>query len=103
VGVRLRALAFLVILTTGDYLLWSWSIANGHDILSLVAGLTLIPLAAVGFAQLILTGGRVTALLLGRSSKATRTEQTSPKTNSREHPGRNSSAQADPSSGKLAA
>jgi hypothetical protein len=67
-GVRLRALVLLLVLTAGDYLLWNWSIADGHDILSLVAGLTLLPLAAVSLGGLVLAGGRLVAWSLGRPS-----------------------------------
>ena len=51
---RPRTLAFLLLLTTADYLLWNWSIASGHDVVSLVAGLTLLPLGTVSIAQLAL-------------------------------------------------
>jgi hypothetical protein len=47
-------------LTLGDYLLWNWSLNSNHDVLALVAGLTLPPLAiaclwllAVNVARLI--------------------------------------------------
>ena len=29
----------------GDYLLWNWSLNGNHDVLALVSGLTLPPLA----------------------------------------------------------
>jgi hypothetical protein len=66
--VRLRALVPLLVLTAVDYALWDWSIADGHDIVSLVAGLTLLPLAAVSFGGLVLAVARVLGLLLGSSS-----------------------------------
>ncbi|MFZ1153725.1 MAG: hypothetical protein WAN93_02350 [Solirubrobacteraceae bacterium] len=99
---RLRALVFLLVLTAGDYLLWNWSIADGHDIVSLVAGLTLLPLAAVSFGQLILAGGRLTALLLGRSSTPVRAGGSSLEANPGELP-QVSSSESNSSSGKLAA
>lgn len=47
-------------LTVGDYLLWSWSLGGNHEVLALVSGLTLPPLAVaclwllvLGFARLI--------------------------------------------------
>lgn len=47
-------------LTLGDYLLWNWSLNSNHDVLALVAGLTLPALAiaclwllAVNVARLI--------------------------------------------------
>jgi hypothetical protein len=103
VGVRLRALAFLLLLTAGDYLLWNWSIANGHDIMSLVAGLTLLPLAAVSFGQLILAGGRLMALLLGSSSAPVRAREGLLENNAGELPPQLPAAKPNTSSGKLAA
>jgi hypothetical protein len=58
----------LLVLTAADYALWDWSIAGGHDIVSLVAGLTLLPLAAVSLGGLVLAGARVLGFLLGSSS-----------------------------------
>jgi hypothetical protein len=103
VGVRLRALVFLLVLTAGDYLLWDWSIADGHDIVSLVAGLTLLPLAAVSLGQLVLAGGRLTALLIGRSSTPTRAGRASRKADAPERALHASASEPDSSSGKLAA
>jgi hypothetical protein len=68
--VRIRALLFLLVLTAGDYLLWNWSIDQGHDVVSLVAGLTLLPLAAVSLGALAMAGARLMGWLLGRSSSA---------------------------------
>jgi hypothetical protein len=63
----------LLVLTTADYALWDWSIADGHDIVSLVAGLTLLPLAAVSLGGLVLAGARLLGLLFGTSSSRVRT------------------------------
>jgi hypothetical protein len=104
--VRLRVLAFLLVLTAGDYLLWDWSIADNHDIVSLLAGLTLVPLAAVSLAQLVLAGGRLMALLLGRSSTsaaAGRRGRASREPNPSEQPADASTSKSNSSSGKLAA
>lgn len=65
---RLRALPLLLALTAADYALWHWSIANGHDIVSLVSGLTLLPLLAATLALLVLGGGRLLGFALKRSS-----------------------------------
>ena len=73
--VRLRALVPLLVLTGVDYVLWDWSIANGHDILSLVAGLTLLPLAALSLGGLVLTGIRLCKLLLDRSAPRAHTHR----------------------------
>ena len=44
-NVSFRPLVFVIGLTVGDYLLWNWSLNGNHDVLALVAGLTLPPLA----------------------------------------------------------
>jgi hypothetical protein len=64
--VRLRALPLLLVLTVADYALWDWSIADGHDILSLIAGLTLLPLAAATLALLAVGAARLLSLALKR-------------------------------------
>jgi hypothetical protein len=101
--VRLRAVVFLLVLTAGDYLLWDWSIADGHDIVSLVAGLTLLPLAAVSLGGLVLAGTRLLGLLLGRSSTSTRAGQASREADASERPRQASASESDSSSGRLAA
>jgi hypothetical protein len=64
--VRLRALPLLLVLTAADYALWDWSIASGHDIVSLIAGLTLLPLAAATLALLALGAWRLLGFALAR-------------------------------------
>jgi hypothetical protein len=54
-------LAIVSGLTIGDYLLWNWSLNGGHDVLALVSGLTLPPLAAAFLWLIALTGARVLA------------------------------------------
>ncbi len=39
-----RSLAVVGVLALGDYMLWNWSVSANHDIVALVAGVTLIPL-----------------------------------------------------------
>jgi hypothetical protein len=95
-SVRLRALVFLLALCAGDYLLWGWSIADGHDIVSLVAGLTLLPLAAVSVA-------RGLSFLLERSSSVSRAKHTSRRAAVRERSRAASTADSDPPSRRLAA
>lgn len=63
---RLRALPLLLALTAADYALWDWSIADGHDITSLIAGLTLLPLAAATLAMLALGAARLLSFALAR-------------------------------------
>ena len=79
---RLRALPLLLVLTAADYALWDWSIANGHDILSLIAGLTLLPLAAATLAMLALGAARLLGFMLARPTtrrRPTATPVTAPK------------------------
>jgi hypothetical protein len=40
----IRSLAVTGVLTLGDYMLWNWSVGANHDVVALVAGVTLIPL-----------------------------------------------------------
>jgi hypothetical protein len=101
--VRLRALVSLLVLTSADYVLWDWSIADGHDIVSLCAGLTLLPLAAVTLGGLVLTGARMLRLVLGASSRHARAERASRGTSASERTTHTSAAQPDRSSGRLAA
>jgi hypothetical protein len=62
--VSYRPLAFVSGLTFGDYLLWNWSLNANHDVLALVSGLTLPPLALACLAMLAVNLLR----LLGRST-----------------------------------
>jgi hypothetical protein len=54
-------LAIVSGLTIGDYLLWNWSLNGSHDVLALVSGLTLPPLAAAFIWLIALTGARLFA------------------------------------------
>jgi hypothetical protein len=56
-----RPLAIVSGLTIGDYLLWSWSLNGHHDVLALISGLTLPPLAIALLWLLALTLARVLA------------------------------------------
>jgi hypothetical protein len=56
-------LAIVSGLTIGDYLLWNWSLNGNHDVLALVSGLTMPPLA---IAFLWLVALTVTRLLSDR-------------------------------------
>jgi hypothetical protein len=92
----------LLVLTGVDYALWDWSIANSHDIVSLVAGLTLLPLVAVSLGGLALTGARLCGLLLGRSSSRVRAGAHARKARATEHTTTTPAASQE-SSRKLAA
>jgi hypothetical protein len=61
VRVSHRPLAIVSGLTIGDYLLWNWSLNGNHDVLALVSGLTLPPLAIALLWLLALTGARLLA------------------------------------------
>jgi hypothetical protein len=54
-----RPLAIVSGLTIGDYLLWNWSLNGNHDVLALVSGLTLPPLAIAFLWLLVLTVARL--------------------------------------------
>jgi len=58
-------LALVSVLAGGDYLLWNWSLQGSHDVLALVAGLTLPPLAIALIWLLALN----TARLLARAAR----------------------------------
>lgn len=56
-----RPLVFVAALTVGDYLLWNWSLNSNRDVVALVAGLTLPPLALACLWLLALTLARLIA------------------------------------------
>jgi hypothetical protein len=58
-------LALVSVLVGGDYLLWNWSLQGNHDVLGLIAGLTLPPLAIA----LIWLLGLSAARLLARTAR----------------------------------
>jgi hypothetical protein len=62
-----RPLAIVSGLTIGDYLLWNWSLNGHHDVLALISGLTLPPLAIASLWLLALTLARVLASTTRRS------------------------------------
>jgi hypothetical protein len=67
--VTYRPLAIASGLTLGDYLLWDWSLNHNHDVLAVVAGLTLPPLALAWLWLLMVTLVRLTARSRRRSSQ----------------------------------
>jgi hypothetical protein len=54
-----RPLVFVSGLTVGDYLVWNWSLNGNYDVLALVSGLTLPPLAVACLWLLALSVARV--------------------------------------------
>jgi len=67
--VTYRPLAIVSGLTLGDYLLWDWSLNHNHDVLAVVAGLTLPPLALAWLWLIAVTLVRLTARTTRRSSQ----------------------------------
>jgi hypothetical protein len=53
-------------LTTGDFLLWNWSLSANHDVLALIAGVTLLPLAAASVLLAALTVAQLASRLTRR-------------------------------------
>jgi hypothetical protein len=75
--VRLRVLPLLLAVVAADYALWDWSIASGHDIVSLVAGLTLLPMATLALGMLAVAGARLLRFVLGGGTGRTVTVRAS--------------------------
>lgn len=66
-----RPLVLVGALTSGDFLLWNWSLSSGHDVLALVSGLTLPPLAAACLLLFVLAAARVASRLTRRAAGTT--------------------------------
>jgi hypothetical protein len=107
-----RPLVLVSGLTVGDYLVWNWSLNGNHDVLALVSGLTLPPLAvaclwlfAASAARLIARYGRRSSaqILEGPAARAAagRDAQTSTAAPPEDAPSQSGSATR--SSGRLAA
>ena len=62
-----RPLVFVLALAVGDYFLWTWSLNGNHDVIALIAGLTLPPLVIAAVWLLALTGARFLGDLTRRS------------------------------------
>ncbi len=69
-----RPSVFVLALTVGDYFLWNWSLSANHEVLALVSGLTLPPLALVSLWILAVGAMRVVAAFAGsrRAARAGR-------------------------------
>jgi len=70
-----RPLAIVTGLTVGDYFLWNWSLGGSHDVLALVSGLSLPPLAAASIWLIALTAAR----LLGRVARRSPAQVATPR------------------------
>jgi hypothetical protein len=64
-----RPLVLVFGLTVGDYLLWNWSLNSNRDLLALVSGLTLPPLAVVFLWLLALSIARLLARTARRPAR----------------------------------
>jgi hypothetical protein len=64
-----RPLVFVLGLTVGDYLVWNWSLNGNHDVLALISGLTLPPLALASLWILAITLARLVGAFAGRSER----------------------------------
>ena len=64
-----RPLAIVSLLALADYLLWNWSLGGSHDILALVAGLTLVPLL-IAVAWLLVKGATGLLAEMARRTRA---------------------------------
>jgi hypothetical protein len=101
--VRLRVLPLLLAVVAADYALWDWSIASGHDIVSLVAGLTLLPMAVIALGMLVVATARLLRFLLGGATGRTPTVRATADTTPTTSGTHRKPASEEGSSGRLAA
>jgi hypothetical protein len=94
-----RPLAVVSLLALADYLLWNWSLGRNHDILALVAGLTLVPLL-IAFAWLLVKG---TTGLIADAARRSRTRLATRTATARARAGAESSGPAGPLRSTVAA
>jgi hypothetical protein len=73
-----RPLVLVSGLTVGDYLLWNWSLAGNHDVVALVSGLTLPPLAVACLWLLALSVARLIARSTRRPARREEREHAPP-------------------------
>jgi len=97
-------LALVSVLAGCDYLLWNWSLQGSHDVLALISGLTLPPLAIALIWLLGLNAARALAHLARaprqRPQEASPAQQLTP---NQPQPGGEHHQQRASSSSKLAA
>lgn len=106
--VRIRALAVVLPVTAGDYLLWNWSVAGSHDVVALASGMTLLPLVAISLGLIGLGALRLVALMLARSRTIARavhpaSARTTAASRQAERPIASAAERRSPSERKLAA
>jgi hypothetical protein len=73
--VPLRRPVFVLGVTVGDYLLWNWSLNGNHDVIALISGLTLPPLALVSFWLLAVTSAELVGMFARRRRLARATSR----------------------------
>ncbi len=81
-----RPLVFFSGLTVADSLLWNWSLNSNHDVLALVSGLTLPPLAVASLWLLSLTVARLLARVARRPTRRTARHAVGRRTRRRRQP-----------------
>ncbi len=71
-----RPLVPVLGLAIGDYVLWNWSLNGNHDVLALIAGLTLPPLAVACVWLLALSAADLIAATVRRQPARSRARGT---------------------------
>lgn len=67
-----RTLVLVSGLTVGDYLLWNWSLNANHEVIALVSGLTLPPLALLSLWLIAVAVARLLARTASRPAARAR-------------------------------
>jgi hypothetical protein len=101
-----RPLVFVSGLTVGDFLLWNWSLNGNHDVLALVSGLTLPPLAVAFLWLAVLSLARLIAFTARRPTARERGRRATRRVRGRESrpaPPAASATSAQPHTGQGAA
>ncbi|HEY7830447.1 MAG TPA: hypothetical protein VIC06_07785 [Solirubrobacteraceae bacterium] len=100
-------MALVSVLAAGDYLLWNWSLQGNHDVLALVSGLTLPPVAIALMWLLGLNAARLLARVARAPKQQSRSTQSPQRMAQQPQPGQSQAGgdrqQPASSSSKLAA
>jgi hypothetical protein len=91
-----RRPAFVLGLTVGDYLLWNWSLNGNHDVIALVSGLTLPPLALLSIWLLAMAAGRLLGGVSGRARNGARARSRSSRRSAARRRARRAPAPTEP-------
>lgn len=98
-----RPLVFVIGLTVGDLLLWNWSLNSNHDLLALVSGLTVPPLALASLWLIALSLSRLLAHLARQPVRTYRAGHTAPARSTAEREAQNAAQAGRVPSRKIAA